>query len=80
MSDLPGPGRGIDKLYSRAGRILELCIYRFAHRCGYGPHAVYERFSTLAHTRILRFMFFQDGNGVIAKTAIAWDKLLEYAQ
>lgn len=43
-SDLPGPGRALGNLYSRAGKILEVCIARFAYKCGFGPHAVAERF------------------------------------
>jgi hypothetical protein len=43
MSDLPGPGRGIGKLYSRGGRRLEKCISRVAHKLGYGPLAIAKR-------------------------------------
>lgn len=85
MSDLPGPGRGLDKFYSRAGKILELCIYRFAHTCGFGPHAVYERFYALIRDNIVYTRY-----GIITlrpsdtskrpKAAIVWDTLLEYAQ
>ena len=79
MSDLPGPGRGLDKLYSRAGKILELCIYRFAHRCGYGPPAVYERFHV--SLPLLRYPFIHvTETGGKAEVSIVWDRLLEYAQ
>ena len=79
MSDLPGPGRGIGRLYSRAGKILELCIYRFAHRCGYGPHAVYERFYALMVELPFPLLFRRD-DVTSTKTAIVWDTLLKYAQ
>jgi hypothetical protein len=39
-SNLPGPGRGLGKLYSRGGRILERSISLIAHRLGFGPYAV----------------------------------------
>ena len=80
MSDLPGPGRGLGKLYSRAGKILELCIFRFAHRCGYGPHAVYERFCAADAIVFVNFWAVGWNDEVTAKTAIVWDTLLEYAQ
>ena len=81
MSDLPGPGRSLDKLYSRAGRILELCIYRFAHRCGYGPHAVYGRFCTLViRPQYPLFMRPNDSAKAKAIMPIVWDALLKYAQ
>ena len=80
MSDLPGPGRAVGKLYSRAGRILELCIYRFAHRCGFGPHAVYERFWAVVEVRYVYLWIDRWDNEVKAKTGIVWDTLLKYAQ
>jgi hypothetical protein len=42
-SDLPGPGRGIGKLYSKGGRILERAISAIAHNLGFGPYAVSHR-------------------------------------
>ena len=80
MSDLPGPGRGLGKLYSRAGKILELCIYRFAHKCGYGPHAVYERFWAVAEVEYKYFRIIWRHVEAIAKAAIVWDRLLKYVQ
>ena len=79
MSDLPGPGRGIGKLFSRAGKILELCIYQFAHRCGYGPHAVCEQFYALMVKLPLPLLFGHD-DGPRAKAAVVWDTLLKYVQ
>ena len=82
MSDLPGPGRVIGKLYSGAGKILERCIYRFAHRCGYGPHAVYERFVAVCGSSDWiesEFSFPRNDRG-IAKAAIMWDALLQDVQ
>lgn len=39
-SDLPGPGRTLDRLYQFAGRKLERAIGQIAHRVGYdGPYA-----------------------------------------
>ena len=44
-SNLPGPGRGIGKLYSKAGKALERLISRAAHKLGYGPEAIARRIS-----------------------------------
>jgi hypothetical protein len=38
-SDLPGPGRGLDKLYQFAGRKLERTIGEMADGLGFGPAA-----------------------------------------
>lgn len=52
MSDLPGAGRALGKLYSRGGKILEHAISRLAHRLGYGPFAAFERMTSGAVTYI----------------------------
>lgn len=39
-SNLPGPGRNLDRLYQYAGRKLERAIFQVARRAGYeGPYA-----------------------------------------
>ena len=40
LPDLPGPGRGLDKLYNHFGNMLEKSISLIAHRMGFGPCAV----------------------------------------
>lgn len=40
LDDLPGPGRGLDKLYQRVGRRIELTANLYADRLGFGPSAV----------------------------------------
>ena len=43
MDNLPGPGRGIDKLYQLGGRALERWMNRNAERLGFGPHAAEKK-------------------------------------
>ena len=43
LPNLPGPGRALGNLYTRAGRILERSIALLAHKMGYGPYAVSSR-------------------------------------
>lgn len=47
MSNLPGPGRTLGKLYSSAGRSLEKSFGRLAHAAGYGPFAASQRLVAL---------------------------------
>lgn len=48
MSNLPGTGRILDKLYRTGGRKLERLLGRLAQRAGYGPVAVSLRIRQLA--------------------------------
>lgn len=48
MSNLPGTGRILDKLYRAGGRKLERLLGGLAQRAGYGPVAVSKRIRQLA--------------------------------
>jgi hypothetical protein len=56
-SNLVGAGRGIGKLYSRGGRILERAISTIAHRLGFGPYAVSLRIIGLLPEKIYFHMY-----------------------
>lgn len=43
MSNLPGAGRTLGKLYSRWGYALEISLGTLAHKGGFGPDAVADR-------------------------------------
>jgi hypothetical protein len=80
-SDLPGPGRGIGKLYSRGGRILERSISLIAHKLGFGPYAVALRMMKLFPGFWLTFMFgklgMYDSIGAFIR---GWNRLLMYIE
>ena len=79
LSDRPGAGRFIGDLYSRAGRELERCAARLAHRCGYGPYAVFLRMQIpLECSRKKLCYWFDDKKRTHAVDE--WNILLNYAQ
>ena len=85
MSDLPGPGRALDALYSRAGRILERFINVNAHRCGFGPYATTIRLADyVAARKNSREIYGRGVFGIIVRQVEVvekgWMKMLRYAE
>ena len=47
QSNLPGTGRLLGNLYSKAGKRLEKAIHRLVHIAGYGPESSYVKLLNL---------------------------------
>lgn len=80
MSNLPGTGRILDKLYRAGGRKVERCLGRLAQRAGYGPDAV-----SLRIRQIARDLSYSSGTGrqstkVQKALSELCRRLLHYAQ
>ena len=84
-SDLPGPGRALEALYSRAGRILEEFVNLTAHRCGFGPFATSRRLSEYVLTdKNGRQIYGKGVFGLVVKQVEVvekgWMKILRYLE
>ena len=78
-SDRPGPGRLIDNLYSRAGRLLEDFVGRIAHQCGYGPHAVFLRLTVPLEQSRVDCAYWLEKNNTI-RAVNDWELFLKYLE
>jgi hypothetical protein len=79
-SNLPGPGRGLGKLYSRGGRILERSISLIAHKLGFGPYAVSLRMFDLITLRGSYASEFRTPELMGENFRTAWNRMLMYIQ
>jgi hypothetical protein len=79
-SNLVGAGRGIGKLYSRGGRILERAISDIAHKLGFGPYAVSQRIISLitmvAHISLTEVLLESEPNAIVD----GFDRLWKYIE